>query len=56
MGFRAELRSLYPVSAVTEPGGGVVGGDGFESLGHGLIEGFFRSCFGVAFPALDEKV
>jgi hypothetical protein len=37
---RAELRLLYPVAAMAEPGGGVVGGYGFESLCYGLIEDF----------------
>jgi hypothetical protein len=36
------------VSAVAEPRGGVVGGDGFESIRYGLILGFFGSRFGVA--------
>ena len=39
---------LYPISGVAEPGGGVLGSNGFEAVGDGLIEGFFGSRFDTA--------
>src|ERR1035437_155502 len=44
--IRAKLRSLYPISAVSEPGGGIVCGNGFKCFGDGLIQSFLAASFG----------
>src|ERR1039458_1046596 len=44
--LRAKLRSLYPISAVSEPGGGIVCGNGFKCFGDGLIQSFLAASFG----------
>src|ERR1035437_3314706 len=43
---RAKLRSLYPISAVSEPSSGIVCGNGLECFGDGLIQSFLAASFG----------
>ncbi len=48
LAIRAELWLLYAVAAVSEPCGGVVGGDGFEGVANGLFEGLLAASLGGA--------
>ena len=43
---RATLRSLYPISAVSEPSGGIICGNGLECFGDGQIQSLLAESFG----------
>jgi hypothetical protein len=38
--FKAELRFLYPIATMPEPGGGIISGDGLQRFRDSPIQGF----------------
>ena len=52
-GPKAKRRLLCPISGMAEPCSGILGSNGLEAVGDGLIEGFFSSRLDAAKELLE---